>query len=89
MVSANGAVVNDNVPRPEGYGVPLELDQRDVRAWATRLPTFFTSKRFLSPSALAPALATFAFGAGASVMFTSAMVYCRVCSNVGMRGASR
>lgn len=37
------------------------------------LHTFLTSKRFLSPSVLAPALATFAFEAGASVMFTSAM----------------
>jgi hypothetical protein len=38
--------------------------------------TFLTSKRFLSPSVPAPAFATLALGAaaGASVMFTSAMV---------------
>lgn len=41
----------------------------------TRRLTFLTSKRFLSPlSVLAPALATFVLGAGASAMSTSAMV---------------
>lgn len=49
--------------------------------------TFLTSNRFLSPSVPAPALATFALGAaGASVMFTSAIVV--LCMrDVGMRGA--
>lgn len=37
------------------------------------MPTFLTSKRFLSLSALAPALATFVFAGGASAMSTSAM----------------
>jgi hypothetical protein len=31
MVTANGAVVDDDVPRPESDGVPLELDQQLVR----------------------------------------------------------
>jgi hypothetical protein len=39
------------------------------------VPTFLTSKRFLSPSVLAPAaLATLVFAGGASAMSTSAMV---------------
>jgi hypothetical protein len=37
------------------------------------LPTFLTSKRFLSPSALAPALTAFVFAGGASAMSMSAM----------------
>lgn len=76
VVPANGTVVDNNVPRPQCDGVPLQLGQRFVRASNAGLPTFLTSKRFLSPSVPVLALPAFAFGAGAgaSVMFTSAMV---------------
>lgn len=74
VVTANGAVVDNDIPSPEGYGVPLDLDQL-CSGTSIRVLTFLTSNRFLSPSELAPALATLALGAaGASVMFTSAMV---------------
>jgi hypothetical protein len=72
VVAANGAVVHHNVPRPKSDGVPLcTLALLPTRIGAE--PTFLTSKRFLSPSELAPALDALALGAGASVMFTSAM----------------
>jgi hypothetical protein len=74
VVSADGAVVDDNVPRPQRYGIPLHRVSR-VFVVSSCVPTFLTSKRFLSPlSVLAPALATFVLGTGASAMSTSAMV---------------
>src|SRR5690242_2647656 len=52
----------------------------------TQRLTFLTSKRFLSPvSVLAPALATFVLGAGASAISTSAMVFV----DVGVAGRRR
>lgn len=52
------------------------------------MPTFLTSKRFLSPSVLAPALAVFVFAGGASAMSTSAMV-ARCVEVVGCAGRRR
>ena len=84
VVSADGAVVDDNVPRPERNGVPLEHRQRAAerpRPGCQSL-TFLTSNRFFpsfaSPSAAAPffVVASAEAGAevGASVISTSAMV---------------
>jgi hypothetical protein len=47
--------------------------------------TFLTSKRFLSPSELAAALAAFAFAGGASAISTSAM-FVRCVEMVGCAG---
>ena len=72
VVAADGAVVDDNVPRPERYSVPLRSVSY-AGTVARACPTFLTSKRFLSPSEAAPALATFVFAGGASAISTSAM----------------
>jgi len=86
VVPADGAVVDDDVPRPERNGVPLQSPRlatdsqpRQGAARARRLEhTFLTSKRFFPPLLSAsPAAALFflAIGAatGASVISTSAM----------------
>lgn len=76
VVAANSAVVDNNVPGPESDGVPLRSVNTQPILPEPQVPplTFLTSKRFLSPlSVLAPALATFVLGAGASAMSTSAM----------------
>jgi hypothetical protein len=87
VVSADGAVVDDNVPGPESYGVPLRhVNFAPCTLPAVSAPTFLTSKRFLSPSALAPALATFVFVGGASAMSTSAMLV-RCVETVGCAGS--
>lgn len=72
VVSANGAVVDDNVPRPKSYRVPLSHVSPNL-AMSYIVYTFLTSNRFLSPSVLAPALAVFVFAGGASAMSMSAM----------------
>jgi hypothetical protein len=72
VVAADGAVVDHNVPSPESYSVPLRSVSY-ARTLARACPTFFTSKRFLSPSDAAPALATFVFAGGASAISMSAM----------------
>ena len=79
VVTADGAVVDDDVPCPQRHGVPLQIRQLIVADHVKRLPerTFFTSNLFFSPlsTALAPALADFAFGAAlASVISTSAIL---------------
>lgn len=82
VVTADGAVVDDDVPRPESDSVPLELyvsyDLAKVAPRVIRVyHTFFTSN-FFFPSAtspLAPALALLTLGAApASVISTSAML---------------
>ena len=73
MVAADGAVVDDDVPSPESYSIPLSGVSLDL-IQPPAVPTFLTSKRFLSPSALAPALEVFVFAGGASAMSTSAML---------------
>jgi hypothetical protein len=74
VIAADGAVVYDDIPCPERDGIPLHSVSVRTMVHPSATPTFLTSKRFLSPvSALAPALATFALGAGASFMSTSAM----------------
>jgi len=34
MVPANGAIINDNIPGPEGYGIPL-LDHETFLLWGS------------------------------------------------------
>ena len=75
MITANGTVVDDNIPSPESYSVPLEECQPGGdRLTEESNPTFLTSKRFLSLVPSGAAIEIFAFDAGASVMSTSAMV---------------
>lgn len=77
MVSADGAVVNHDVPGPEGDRVPLFLlsvDKLYHADWEAKGNTFLTSKRFLSSPPDLPALLAAAFAGGASVMSTSAIV---------------
>jgi hypothetical protein len=78
VVAANGAVVDDDVPGPERYSIPLAVCQYLSRVGLPQgCHTFLTSNRFLSLSApLALALATFALGAatGASAISMSAML---------------
>lgn len=75
VVAANGAVVDYDIPGPEGDSVPLCF----VRDYVGRMDcrcaiTFLTSNLFFgSASPLAPALETLVLG-GASVISTSAMV---------------
>lgn len=89
MVSADRTVVDDDVPSPQGHGIPLSPSS--APSISTRLlvwrphPTFLTSKRFLSSDAPPSVAAAFkGFGGlfvvagaveldGASVMSTSAM----------------
>lgn len=85
VISANGTVVDYNVPRPKRDGIPLHIIKSACRRIGShggphlqRSPlwhTFLTSKRFFSPFASAsPPLATFFFSTGASVMSTSAIL---------------
>ena len=83
MVSADSTVVDNDIPSPQGDGVPLRhvSYDREVLASGTTL-TFFTSKRFLASallSASVPFFLTTAAPAGASVMSTSAMVISARC----------
>jgi hypothetical protein len=82
VVAADGAVVDDNVPGPERYGVPLEaymlviISLSDAPGVLDSL-TFLTSNFFFPSAAspLAPALAFLTLGAApASIISTSAMV---------------
>lgn len=86
MVSANGAVVDDNVPGPQSYSVPLDSIRFPPLFGTQSYITFLTSNLFL-PSApvSAPDFADlakvfdFAGTEGpASGMSTSAMVTCSV-----------
>jgi hypothetical protein len=76
VVSADGAVVDDDVPCPEGDGVPLKVGDTRLARFTAILkcgpfrfivdgePTFLTSKRFLASTAFAsasPPLVPFAF----------------------------
>ena len=82
VVPADGTVVDDNIPGPEGNSVPLQRRLLASEAdWPEKRPhpTFLTSNRFFS--ALLSAAAPFflltgpaAAAAGASVMSMSAMV---------------
>ncbi len=79
MVSADGAVVDNDVPRPERNSVPLDPCQPQVPGSRYKLcafPTFFTSNFFFPslPSADALEVLVLAGAIGASAMFTSAMV---------------
>ncbi len=79
VVSADGAVVDHYVPRPECDGVPLEHRQRAAERPSPecRPFTFLTSNRFFpsfSPSAAAPFFVVAGAEVGASVISTSAMV---------------
>lgn len=82
VVAADGTVVDDNVPSPEGYSVPLQQVSSARRGVCHANFTFLTSKRFLpsAPPSAALAFLPTAFFAGplevegASVMSTSAMV---------------
>lgn len=74
MIAADGAVVNDNVPRPEGDRVPLCPGREPTSCPGTQLRaavmlTFLTSNRFFASASVPFFLAT----GGASVMSTSAM----------------
>lgn len=53
MISADGTVINNNIPRPESHRVPLKLVS-SVPSHEVRSHTFFTSNLFL-PSAPASA----------------------------------
>lgn len=85
MVSADGAVVNDNVPGPQGDGVPLNPGCEHMSSLATSqlqlapIRTFLTSKRFFASTSEPFFLAT----GGASVMSTSAMMGNRSTGEVG------
>jgi hypothetical protein len=75
MVSADGAVVNDNVPGPKGDGVPLypgceSTSTPRVQSRVAPILTFLTSNRFFASASEPFFLAT----GGASVMSTSAMM---------------
>lgn len=80
VISADGAVVYHDIPRPQGNSVPLfEMSDRSGREYLPDAEplTFFTSNLFLSPRspALTPTLLVFTFGAApASVISTSAIV---------------
>lgn len=82
VVAANGAVVDNDIPTPKGYRVPLYVVSIvfKLRNMATNIHTFLTSKRFFS-SPLPPLLLVEIFltcalveGAGASVISTSAIL---------------
>lgn len=76
MVSADGAVVNDNIPGPQGDGIPLYPGSEHMSSLTTSqlqvapVRTFLTSKRFLASTSEPFFLAT----GGASVISTSAMM---------------
>lgn len=75
MVTADGAVVNDDVPGPEGDGVPLypgckPMFSPSTQSHAAPMLTFLTSNRFFASASEPFFLAT----GGASVMSTSAMM---------------
>lgn len=83
VVSTDGTIVDNDIPGPERYGIPLQRTRvsngASYRQAKKRLCTFFTSNRFFPPLLSAsPAVAPFFFAmgaaAGASVMSTSAMV---------------
>lgn len=86
MVSANGAVVDHNVPSPESDGVPLRCVTM-ASDWSDgALLTFLTSNFFLlsAPASAAPGLGAFvgalalakAVSAAASGISTSAILSC-------------
>lgn len=75
MVAADGTVVDDNVPSPEGDGVPLYPSRKPMSNLGSPLRvlaifTFLTSNRFFASTSEPFFLPT----GGASVMSTSAMM---------------
>lgn len=75
MIAADGTVVDDNVPRPEGDGVPLYPSREPMSSPGSQLRvlamlTFLTSNRFFASTSEPFFLPT----GGASVMSTSAMM---------------
>lgn len=75
VVAADGTVVDDNVPSPEGDGVPLYQGREPMSSPESQLQvlamlTFLTSKRFFASASEPFFLPT----GGASVISTSAMV---------------
>ena len=74
MVSANCAVVDNDIPGPECDGVPLvSLAKSGAEQTSRSLLTFFTSN-FFFPSIALPAVSPFD-PAGASAISTSAIGY--------------
>ena len=76
MVAADGAIINHNIPCPKGYSIPLErVSENIVELVVSNGSTFLTSNLFLLSLELsAAAFVAFVFGAGASVISTSAML---------------
>ena len=86
MISADCTVVDDNVPSPQSYSVPLSAKKRSQiclveDCHAFQLRTFFTSNRFFPFAAASDSVTIFLplscaelVAAGASVMSTSAMM---------------
>ena len=79
VISANGAVVDNNVPRPQRNSIPLNPSQPHLQGpqgVLCTIPTFFTSNFFfpsVEPSAAALEVLVLAGAVGASAMSTSAM----------------
>lgn len=95
MISANSAVVDDNIPGPQSDRIPLAQISAFMRRLETGALTFLTSKRFLPSAPPSPAfalLATFLDAVaepevtGASVISTSAML-CAYDRTFGVRVA--
>jgi hypothetical protein len=80
VVTADGTVVDNDIPGPESDSVPLRQTYQSLllRSNQTRNSTFLTSKRFFPESAAVSALEVLVLG-GASVISTSAMLTYKVC----------
>src|SRR6478735_4863749 len=74
VITANSTVINDNIPCPESYGIPLRFRSAYVQeGHIQELCTFLTSNFFL-PSTLLLLEPSAFLATGASLISTSAMV---------------